>query len=623
MRYGKIAGRRALMTAIPFFVFIMALVWLIPIPANANLQDTNPRTAWYYNSQAEGTGVSIEIKDGVLFMAWYTYNEATGEPIWYTAGGEMTDADHFSGALLSWTGWELGAGYTAPVNTQVGTVNLTFTSDTTVTIVWTLGALGGELQLTNFLDALAPGTPDPRDINGWWAFPGYDGMGLFIEAQGGSLFLAWYNYGIGGLARWWSSPGTNDFPEGATIYDNILVQYANGQCPGCDIMRPDDAVTVSQIKVEFLGGGRATLTWDGGSYDLVRFPLSSFNSRLYAMGTDFQTTTASSVSIPGFDVVPGPGNVTPDIAIFDSGDNQAEQCDDYVFVIRRLGVDAIQVYLKNNLATPIADYSVNEPGGTNADPHDILMLTDSKAYVTRYGLSSLLIVNPLTGAQLGTIDLSAYADADGIPEMDKLVYVDTLAGGKVFVTCQRLDQFNFFSPTDTSVVVVIDPATDAVTNSITLTSVNPYQLKYNPGTGKLVCAEVGSFFTSDGGLELIDPFTETAEGLAVTNETLGVVATTDFVFINNQQVFALMTTSTFGTQVRRLDLTTGTAVATVAASEGFDFPDPLAFSQNLLFVSDQNTGNPGVRVFDGSTNVELTATPLGIGSLPPSYLITY
>ena len=34
------------------------------------------------------------------------------------------------------------------------------------------------------------------------AFPG---MGVFLENQGGTLFLAWYHYGEDGTSRWWSA----------------------------------------------------------------------------------------------------------------------------------------------------------------------------------------------------------------------------------------------------------------------------------------------------------------------------------------------------------------------------------------------------------------------------------
>ena len=44
------------------------------------------------------------------------------------------------------------------------------------------------------------------------------------------------------------------------------------------------------------------------------------------------------------------------------------------------------------------------------------MVREDKAYVSFFESNTLLICNPLTGATLGTIDLSSFADADGIAE---------------------------------------------------------------------------------------------------------------------------------------------------------------------------------------------------------------
>ena len=575
------------------------------------LVQTNPRSAWYYVQGEDGTGVAIEIKDSILFLAWFTFDEDTGEPRWFTAGGTMTDANTFSGSLFRWSGSELGTPYSTPTSEQAGTVGISFTSDTTVTMSWTLGEQSGTLLLTNFLDVFAPGTVDTRDIIGWWSFPGFNGMGVFIGAQGGSLFMAWFHYGPNGAPRWWSS-GNSSFPSGSATYTDTLNQYANGQCPGCNYVSPDGPVAASNIQIDFSGGGHATLTWDGGTFDMIRFPLADFFTRIFSIGTDYTTGSFSTISLPDF-------TVTPDIQVLDSGDNTAKQCDDFIFLIRRLGTDAIQVYRKNAMATPIADYSVNEPGGTNANPHDIVLLSKSKAYVTRYALTTLLIVNPMTGDQLGTIDLAQFADTDGIPEMDQMVYVD----GKVFVACQRLDRNNSWNPTEFSVLAVIDPQTDSVTGSITLTGTNPGQCAYNIELGKIVCAEVGSYFATDGGLESIDPFTETAEGFLVTDEALGVVSLDSFEFINSSEIFGLATTASFGTQVLRVDLTTQSTTATVAVSDSFDFFAPLVLAQNMLFLADRNSENPGVRVFNATTNNEITPTPILTGSQASSYLTAF
>src|SRR6185369_3745823 len=91
----------------------------------------------------------------------------------------------------------------------------------------------------------------------------------------------------------------------------------------------------------------------------------------------------------------------------------------------------------------------------------------------------------------GEVDLSAFADGDGLPEMDQAVVI----GDRLYVTLQLLDRRNFFRPTDRSLIAVVDVTTDAVVGSITLAGTNPFAesagLVPDPATGKITVTEVG------------------------------------------------------------------------------------------------------------------------------------
>jgi hypothetical protein len=121
--------------------------------------------------------------------------------------------------------------------------------------------------------------------------------------------------------------------------------------------------------------------------------------------------------------------------------------------------------------------------GFRANPHDVVVLSETKAYVTRYeknlsvtdpastsGGDDVLVVNPVTGAVTGRIALASYAaPVDGASiqaRPDRAV----IAAGKVFVTLGSQDAH--FAATGEGRVVVIDPATDQVTASLALTGLS-------------------------------------------------------------------------------------------------------------------------------------------------------
>src|SRR6185295_10088614 len=113
------------------------------------------------------------------------------------------------------------------------------------------------------------------------------------------------------------------------------------------------------------------------------------------------------------------------------------------YVINRFGADNIQV-LDGTTYALVKQFSV----GNGGNPYDIAFATSTKAYVTRYESTDLWIVDPTSGAHTGTVSLAGLADADGIPEMDRLEMVGPL----LFVSLQRVDRNAGFQPTDTSLV---------------------------------------------------------------------------------------------------------------------------------------------------------------------------
>ena len=106
-----------------------------------------------------------------------------------------------------------------------------------------------------------------------------------------------------------------------------------------------------------------------------------------------------------------------------------------LYVVNRFGGDNIQVVDPTSGST-LRQFSV----GNGSNPYDIAFASATKAYVTRYESSDLWIVNPATGVHTGTVSLAAFADADGIPEIDHMITVGPL----LFVSLQRVDRAHGF-----------------------------------------------------------------------------------------------------------------------------------------------------------------------------------
>lgn len=285
-----------------------------------------------------------------------------------------------------------------------------------------------------------------------------------------------------------------------------------------------------------------------------------------------------------------------------------------VYLVNRFDGDSIRVL------DPEDDFATlsNCTTGGGSNPHDIAVLNANKAYVTLYGESDLLLVNPTPKADctdflLGRIDLSSFADEDGIPEMDQMAIVD----GLLYVAIQRLLDF---APAGPGALIVIDTATDQVVDEIELTGQQPFSSTKGlvVRDGKIVVGQVGNFGATDGGIETVDLQTRNAEGFLITEEELG-GDLNDFVLVSDTLAYALVSAPDFTTSLVRFDPTRG-IVAGVLLS-GAEFLSDLELNdRNEMFVSDRSFSTPGIRIFRASTGEELTAEPIDVG-LPPFEIV--
>jgi hypothetical protein len=148
-------------------------------------------------------------------------------------------------------------------------------------------------------------------------------------------------------------------------------------------------------------------------------------------------------------------------------------------------------------------------------------VNSTKAYLIRYGSTKAWIVNPSAtseaGFKIGELDLSAYADADGVPEM----CCGVIANDKLFIVMQRLVDW---CPTETPYVAVFDIATDTEINTgmgsgamlgVPLNIKNPGSVQYLPENNLVYVQGVGTYpggscdpvYEYTGGIESLNPYT--------------------------------------------------------------------------------------------------------------------
>jgi DNA-binding beta-propeller fold protein YncE len=287
-----------------------------------------------------------------------------------------------------------------------------------------------------------------------------------------------------------------------------------------------------------------------------------------------------------------------------------------VYVVNRAGADNIQILDPCDNFNTVDQFST----GNGSGPHDIVFTSQTVAYVTRYDMTTLLKMNLQTGATLATINLAAFADADGIPEMDQMFF----AGGTLCVLLQRLDRNNFYSPVGTSYLVKIDPVTDTVipilggSQPVALLRTNPYSevnLGVFQGAGIAYFSAVAFFGLTDGAVLRVDLNDPTSQAIVITESAAG-GDILDVEIISDTKGFAIVATPSFTTELIAFNPTTGTKIgATMYAPGGYNFndvePSPLG-----LLLTDRKPTDPGIRCFDMATNLQIPGGPVDVG-LPP------
>ena len=341
-------------------------------------------------------------------------------------------------------------------------------------------------------------------------------------------------------------------------------------------------------------------------------PAGAANSKAFVFQTDYTTGTLSA------------HDVAPRVAHCDvAGVNNDASMRWYggkLYVVNRYGGDNVQVIDPATNATTL-QFSV----GNGANPHDIAFASPTKAYVTRFDATDLWIVNPVTGAHTGTISLARFADADGNPEMDRLMMVGPL----LFVSLERIDRNNGYGPADTALVAVVDTRADTLLDcnplrpgiqAIPLQLRNPFTaFQFDPATSRLLIGCAGFLGVLDGGIERIDPVNLVSDGVAITETALG-GDVSDVVWGDASKSWAIVADVSGDTKLVSWSATTGHVLATLWDPHGYELAGAEKNDAGELWVCDNSLSSPRVRVFSTATGL---VTGSDITCVLPAVAVTF
>jgi len=352
--------------------------------------------------------------------------------------------------------------------------------------------------------------------------------------------------------------------------------------------------------------------------------------------TGFQATSVSILDPNGgvihpdcIDSNPPNGGVIPLISTDVVMPSQPQRGGDLVLIDRGSG---LLTTVNPTTCQVVRQIVVPGAGGVKTNPHDLVTVADHKAYVTRYQPNAtatspaqmgndIAVIDPMTGTFLSRIDVDAYASTVAgttiLARPDRAI----IAGGEIVVSLNQADAS--YKTYGDGKVIVIDPATDAVVASVTLTGLNDCEgMDYVAATQTLLVACGGTYLAANqalqSGVAVVDlgasppSVTTMFTGMAFGNQPLNfswVLAappagggTRAFAGTNDPNLVAPDVLFSF-------DYLLGTTTQ-IATSDPFTI-GPSAATASLLFVPEFLGSNPRIQLFD------ITGTPQATTAFPP------
>jgi hypothetical protein len=273
--------------------------------------------------------------------------------------------------------------------------------------------------------------------------------------------------------------------------------------------------------------------------------------------------------------------------------------------------------------TPVDTYDLGE----TCQPADVAVVGSSHAYVSCSAGTHLMRLDLGNGQTSDVVDLSPFADADGIPDMNLMA----AHAGRLFVQLLRVDNINggFALPPYLAVfdiatekLVDADPVAPGV-QAIALEGTPPkFKMQVMPEEQQLFVSASGGFF-DEGGIEIVDLASLQSLGLAIA-EADGETAADLGAFV--------MIDSDAGYLVFSTDFALSSHLHAFSVQNGVD---PVEHHVQLNYFVPVLVHNPqtdslfwpegggvlnGVLVFNALTGERLTRDPVATSG-PPSDMI--
>ena len=164
---------------------------------------------------------------------------------------------------------------------------------------------------------------------------------------------------------------------------------------------------------------------------------SGLSGQVVLTTTDFSTGALSVLDLATGEVEEGVAPTSPDPLVTVSG-GQVIQLNGYLH-------DTVRIYEPHDWSEPLGEYGV----GQAANPHDAEQI-NGELWLSLYGRDALEIREPASGVLLDTVDLSTWADADGLPEAASLLMVES----RLLVALQRFDRTRDWAPLPGHIVAI-------------------------------------------------------------------------------------------------------------------------------------------------------------------------
>jgi len=242
--------------------------------------------------------------------------------------------------------------------------------------------------------------------------------------------------------------------------------------------------------------------------------------------------------------------------------------------------------------------------GIGTNPYQVTKV-GSKLYVTRFAVNSLLVLDAATGDSLGNVDLSAFANSDGLVSPVQTEFVDD----KLWILAQSTNKSWGF---DAARVILADTGASKASSSIALKLLNPQAMAVL--SGKLYISSHGTYDdVANSGIEVMDIATRSYGKILVGPLSTGKLGK---LVVASGTLWTIANGTWPAANAVPVDLSTGKLGTAVA---GLANVGSLAADGTHLWVGDRTAGDKhSVAQVDPSTGAILSSVKT---VLPPDAMV--